>query len=171
MVRKNNRGSPNTPIDNIEAVFEDEGMLELQGNREHKLVAVNGCKTAWMKHQHLLETGNSPPAEQSDKAMILKGYDSWEFYQGVNQPLHESELVERLNADQRMIELGLDASDLLNDSPANRFNESESQNRNPQVQIPDVQMPKNKKVLLRPAASPPPPHSCVCIPPSPAPPV
>ena len=26
-----------------------------------------------------------------------------------------------------MIDLGLDASDLLNDSPANRFNESESQ--------------------------------------------
>ena len=85
-----------------------------------------------------------------------------------------------------MIDLCLDASDLLNDSPANRFNESESQklcdeplqqavtklydpsnvfdgvsndeNRNSQVQPSDVQILKNKKVLLRPAASPPPPH-------------
>ena len=94
-----------------------------------------------------------------------------------------------------MIDLGLDASDLLNDSPANRFNESESQtlrdeplpqavtklydpsnafddvshdeSRNPQVQIPGVQIPKNKKVFLRPAASQLPPHSCVCMPQSP----
>ena len=98
-----------------------------------------------------------------------------------------------------MIGLGLDASDLLNDSPANRFNESESQklrdellpqaatklydpsnvfddvrhdeNRNPQVQLSDVQILTNKKVLLRPVASPPPPHSCVCMPPSPTPPI
>ena len=78
-----------------------------------------------MKHQPWLEIGNSNPAIQSDKAMILKGCDSWHFFQGVNQPLYESEKVERFNADQLMINLGLDASDLLNDSPANRFNESE----------------------------------------------
>ena len=59
--------------------------------------------------------------------MILKGYDSWELYQGVNQPLYESGLVEGLNADQLIIDLGLDASDLLYDSPTNRFNELESQ--------------------------------------------
>ena len=98
-----------------------------------------------------------------------------------------------------MIDLGLDASDLLIASPAYRFNESESQklrdeplpqavtklydpsnfsddvsndeNRNPQILLSDVQIPKNKKVLLRPAASPPPPHSCVCVPPSPTPPI
>ena len=38
MVHKNSRGSPDTPIgfmDHIEAVFEDEGMLELQSNSEH----------------------------------------------------------------------------------------------------------------------------------------
>ena len=40
------------------------------------------------------------------------------FYQGVNQPLYESEKVERCNADQLIIDLGLDASDLLNGSPA-----------------------------------------------------
>ena len=97
-----------------------------------------------------------------------------------------------------MIDLGLDSSDLLKDSPANRFNEQESQklrdeplpqavtklyypsifddvsndeNRNPQVQLSDVQILTNKKVLLRPAASPPPPHTCVCMSPSPAPPI
>ena len=74
------------------------------------------------KHQQLLEIGISNSAIQSDKVMILKGYDSWDFY----QPLYESENVLRCDADQLMIDLGLDASDLLNDSPANRFNESES---------------------------------------------
>ena len=133
-------------MDHIEAVFQDEGILELQGNCEQYLVTIDGCKTAWMKHQQLLEIGNSPPAEQSVKAKILKGYDSWDFSQGVNQPLHESELVkgydswdffqgvnqplcelvEGLNADQLMIDLGLDASDLLHDWPVNRLNESES---------------------------------------------
>ena len=54
-------------------------------------------------------------------------YDSWDFYQEVNRPLFESEIVKDCNANQLMIDLGLDASDLLNDSPANRFNESESQ--------------------------------------------
>ena len=130
-----------------------------------------------MKHQ-LLEIGNTNSAEQSDKAMILpvKGYDSWEFFQAVNWPLYESEIVKDCHANQQMIDLCLDASDLLNDSPANRFNESESQklrdeplqqavtklydpsnvfdgvsndeNRNPQVQPSDVQILKNKKVLL-----------------------
>ena len=128
MVRKYNRGKPNLLIgvmDHIEAVFEGKGILELQANRKHyfKLVAAYGCKPAWMKHQQLLEIGFSPPAEQSDKAMLLKGYDSWKFYKGVNQSLHESELVEELNTDQWMIDLRLDASDLLNNSPANRFNE------------------------------------------------
>ena len=102
--------------------------------------------------------------------MVLKGYDSWDFYQGVNRSLYESQIANGLNADQRMIDLGLDASDLLNDSPANRFNESEShkrrdeplpqvvpklydpsnflddvsheENRYPQVRNPDVQIPK-----------------------------
>ena len=80
-----------------------------------------------MKHQQFLEIRSSTSAEQSDRAKILKGYDSWDFYQGVNKPLYESQIVNGLNADQLMIDLGLDASDLLNDSPANRFNESGSQ--------------------------------------------
>ena len=99
MVRKNNRGSPDTPIrfmDHIEAVFEDEGMLKLRSNSEHQLVIIDGCKTARMNHQQWLEIGNSFPAIQSDKAMILKGYDSWLFYQGVNQPLYESEFCQRI---------------------------------------------------------------------------
>ena len=78
-------------------------------------------------HRQLLEIGTSPPAEQSDKEMVLKGYDTSEFYQDVNMLLYESQLVKRLNTDQQMIDLGLDASDLLNDSPANRSSESESQ--------------------------------------------
>ena len=78
-------------MDHIKAVFEDKGMLELQGNHEHRVVTIDGCKTAWMKHEQLLEIGDPPPAEQADQAMILKGYDSWVFYQGVNQPLYKSE--------------------------------------------------------------------------------
>ena len=71
MVCKNNRGSPDTPrgfMDHIKAVFEDKCMLELQGNCKHRVVTINGCKTAWMKHQQLHEIGDPPPAEQSDKA-------------------------------------------------------------------------------------------------------
>ena len=65
MVSKNSRGNPDTPIgcmDHIKAVFEIEGMLELQGNSEHKLITIDGCKTAQMKHQLLLEIGNSNSA-------------------------------------------------------------------------------------------------------------
>ena len=52
--------------------------------------------------------------------------------------------------------------------PSNVFDGvSNDENRNPQVPLSDVQILKNKKVLLRPAASPPPPHSRVCMPPSP----
>ena len=70
MARKNERGNPDTPIgfmDHIKAVFEDEGMFELQDNSEHKLITIDGCKTAQMKHQLLLEIGNSFLAKQSDK--------------------------------------------------------------------------------------------------------
>ena len=59
--------------------------------------------------------------------MRLQVYDSWDFFQDVNQPLFEYKLVKGCNADQLMIDLGLDASDLINDLPANRFNELESQ--------------------------------------------
>ena len=114
-------------MDHIEAVFEDEGMYELQGNSEHTLITIDGCKTAQMKHQLCLEIGNLFLARQSDKAMRLQVYDSREFFQEVNRPLFESEIVNDCTANQLMIDLGLDASDLLNDSPANRFNEWESQ--------------------------------------------
>ena len=88
MVRKNDRD--HLPIDSmgrIEAVFEDEGLIKLRDNHKHYFVTINGCKMAWMKHQQMLEVRNSPSAEQSDRAMILEGYDSWDFYQGVNRPL------------------------------------------------------------------------------------
>ena len=58
MARRNERGNPDTLIgfmDHIKAMFEDEGMLELQGNSEHQLITIDGCKTARMKHQQLLE--------------------------------------------------------------------------------------------------------------------
>ena len=70
MVRKNSRlsrGNPDTPIgfmDHIEAVFEDEVMYELQGNSEHKLITIDGCKTAQMKHQLYLKIKNSFLASQ-----------------------------------------------------------------------------------------------------------
>ena len=49
LARRNERGNPDTPIgfmDHIEGVFEDEGMYELHGNSEHKLITIDGCKTA-----------------------------------------------------------------------------------------------------------------------------
>ena len=73
-------------------------------------------------------------------------YDSWDFFQEVNRPLFESETANDCTANQLMIDLGLDASDLLIDSPANRFNESESQKLHdeplPQV-IPKLYDPSN----------------------------
>ena len=46
-------------MDHIEGVFEDVGMYELHGNSEHKLITIDGCKTAQMKHQLCLEIGIS----------------------------------------------------------------------------------------------------------------
>ena len=79
-------------MDPIEAVFEDEGLIKLRENHKHYLVTIDGHKTAWLKHQQLLEIEPSPPAEQSDKAIVLKGYDSdaWDFFEDANIPLHES---------------------------------------------------------------------------------
>ena len=82
MVRKNNRGSPNLPIDfmdRIKAVFEDEGLIMVRDNHKHYFETIDGSKTAWMKHQQFLEIRSSISAEQSDRAKILKGYDSWDF--------------------------------------------------------------------------------------------
>ena len=96
MMRKNNRGSPNLPIDfmdRIEEGFEKQGLIKLRKNQKHYLVTIHGSKTAWLKHQQLLEIEPSPPAEQSDKAIVLKGYDSdtWDFFEDANIPLHESQ--------------------------------------------------------------------------------
>ena len=119
---------------------------------KHYLVNIDGRQTAWLKHQQLLEIRTSSPADQLDKAMLLKRYDSRDFYQDVNMPLYESQLVNGLNADQQMIDLGLDASDLLNDSPANRFSESESQKHRdeplPQV-VPKLYDPSNERSTRR----------------------
>ena len=79
LARRNERGNPDTPIrfmDHIEGVFEDEGMYELNGNSEHKLITIDGCKTAQMKHQLCLEIGNSLLAKQSGKARRLQVFDS-----------------------------------------------------------------------------------------------
>ena len=70
LARRNERGNPDTPIgfmDHIEGVFEDEGMFELQGNSEYKLITIDGCKTAQMKHQLCLEIGNSFLASNQTK--------------------------------------------------------------------------------------------------------
>ena len=101
LARRNERGNPDTPIgfmDHIEAVFEDEGMYELQGNSEYKLITIDCCKTAQMKHQLCLEIGSSFLARQSDKAMRHQVYDSWDFFQEVNRPLFESEIVKDCTA-------------------------------------------------------------------------
>ena len=88
---------------------------------------IDGYTTAWLKHQQLFEIKHFPPVDQSDKAMVLKGYDSWEFYQHVNIPLHESQQVNGLFAHQQMFNLNVNVSELLNDSPAKHFNELQLQ--------------------------------------------
>ena len=53
LARRNERGNPDTPIgfmDHIEAVFDDQGLAELHESSGHKLVTIDGCKTAQMKH-------------------------------------------------------------------------------------------------------------------------
>ena len=91
-------------MDHIEGVFEDEGMYELHGNSEHKLITIDGCKTAQMKHQLCLEIGNSLLAKQSGKARRLQVFDSWDFYQEVNRPLFESKIAKDCTANQLMID-------------------------------------------------------------------
>ena len=89
LARRNERGNPDTPIgfmDHIKGVFEVEGMYELHGNSEHKLITIYGCKTAQMKHQLCLEIGNSFLARQSGKTMRLQVCDSWDFTKKLIDP-------------------------------------------------------------------------------------
>ena len=134
------------------------------------------------------------PADKSDKAMMIKGYEPWVYYRSVNLPLFESH-VDGMFSDQPMTGSSAIASQPLSDSPAKRFNESSSyklrdqplsqvapkmydpsnvfddvshdENRNPQVQQSGAQIPKDIKVILHQSTSPLLYNPCECKPPSP----
>ncbi len=78
-----------------------------------------------MKPPKVATIGISNPADKSDKAMMIQGYEPWVYYQSVNLPLFESQ-VDGMFADSSMTGSSVMASKPLNDSPAKRFNESSS---------------------------------------------
>jgi hypothetical protein len=77
------------------------------------------------KHPKVATIGISNPADKSDKAWVIKGYELWVYYRSVNLPLFESQ-VDGMFADSPMTGSSASASKPLNDSPAKRFNESSS---------------------------------------------
>ncbi len=77
-----------------------------------------------MKQPKVPTIVTSEPAHISYKAWFIKGYYSWEFYLETNLPLHESQQVDGMFADTPMTGPSAIASKLLNDSHANRFNET-----------------------------------------------
>jgi hypothetical protein len=77
-----------------------------------------------MKHPKVLTIVTSKPEQDSDKAWLIKGYNSREFYRETNLPLYETQQVhDGMFADPQMTGPLAIASKLLNDSPAKRFNE------------------------------------------------
>ncbi len=103
LTRQFNSGNLITPIcfmDSIEDVFEEQGLIKLPEN-QHYLVNVHGHARAWMKHPTVEPIRIQNPANKSDKAWILKGYEPWEHYRSVNLPLFESQ-VDGMFADSPM---------------------------------------------------------------------
>ena len=69
MVRKNNRGSLNHPIDFMD-LFEDvlvnEDLNKLRAKHQHYLLNIDVRTMVWLKHQQLLEIEHSPPAPKKN---------------------------------------------------------------------------------------------------------
>ncbi len=78
---------------------------------------------AWMKHPNVPTIKTSEPAQDSNKAWLINGYNPWVYYQGVNLPFLESQQVDGMFADPQMTGSSAIASKLLNDLPAKLFNE------------------------------------------------
>ncbi len=57
-------------------VFKAQGLIKKLAKHQHYLVKVDGHVRAWMKHLKVLTIKTSKPAHDSDKAWLLKGYDS-----------------------------------------------------------------------------------------------
>jgi hypothetical protein len=76
-----------------------------------------------MKQQKQPKMESSHPADKSDEAWEIRGYDSWNFYREINLPLCDSQYANGLFADQLMTAPRVSASQDLNDSPTKRFNE------------------------------------------------
>ncbi len=76
-----------------------------------------------MKHPKVATIRISKSADKSDKAMMIKGYEPWVYYQSVNLPLFESH-VDGMFSDPPITGSSAIASQPLSNSPAKRFNES-----------------------------------------------
>ncbi len=77
-------------------------------------MGVDGHVRSWMKHSTVTTIRISNPANKSDKAMMIKGYEPWVYYRSVNLPLFESH-VNGIFSDQLMTGLSAIASQPLSD--------------------------------------------------------
>ena len=83
-------------MDTIKDVFEEQGLIEMLAGNQQNLVYVDGHARAWMKHPKVATIRTSNPADKSDKAWVIKGYEPWVHYRSVNLPLFESMSMECL---------------------------------------------------------------------------
>ncbi len=93
-------------MDSIEAVFEEQGLIEKVAEHQHYLVGIDGHARAWMKHQKVLIIVTPNPARKSDKAWLIKGYESWGIYLDVNWPFtNPNKLMECLRTHRLLASL------------------------------------------------------------------
>ncbi len=134
-------------MDSIEDVFEKQVLNKKLAKHKRYSVKVDGHERAWMKHPKVPTIVISEPAQDSDKAWLIKGYDSWEFYRETDSPLLESQQVNGMFADPPMTGSLAIASKLLNDSPAKRLNGSSSyklQDQPLSQVVPRIYYPSNE---------------------------
>ena len=67
-------------MDSIEDVFEEQGLNKNLAKHQHYLVKIDGQLRAWMKHPKVPTIVTSEPAQDSDEAWLIKGYEPWVYY-------------------------------------------------------------------------------------------
>jgi len=115
-----------TPHTMIEVMNHIKVLLKPTGRSEHFLSQDDECVTAMNSIPPGEVMGRVHIADRSDKAPATKGIDAW-IFQGNNHVPRIALSVYRSSASQLMTNPRDGASQLLNASPAKRFNESISQ--------------------------------------------
>ncbi len=118
-------GTPHTKIDVMNHI---KLLLKSTGRPEYFLFQDDECVTAMNSIPSGEIMGLVHIADRSDKASATKGFDAWKGYptnqyQGYNHAPNIALSVYRLSASQSMTNPRDGASQLLNASPAKRFNE------------------------------------------------